>query len=98
RDQTLVTDREDVAAPRRGGDARRLLPPVLKREQPEIGQPSDVVLRRVDPEHPALVPRPVPMIGWRRHLKALAKASGGARRALHHVTPATCPVRRPAGP
>ena len=61
-DEALVADRHDAAAARRGGDARRLLPAVLEREQGEVGEPGDVVLRRVDPEHAALVARSVAMI------------------------------------
>ena len=54
--------RHDVPPPRRGRDPRRLLPAVLEREQREVREASDLVLGSVDPEHSALVARPVAMI------------------------------------
>ena len=62
RDEALVADRHDAAAARRGRDPRGLLAAVLEREQREVGEPRDVVLGRVDPEHAALVAWPVAMI------------------------------------
>ena len=56
----------------RGGDARRLLTPVLKREQREVCEPGDVGIRRVHAEDAALVAGTVPIVedvsvrhGWR---------------------------------
>ncbi len=43
-------------------DPRRLLAPVLKGVEGEVGEPGDVALRRVHAEHTALVARPVPEI------------------------------------
>ena len=61
-DESLVTDRHQAAAAWRGRNARRLLPAVLKREECEIGEPRDVVLRRIDAENPTFVPRSVAVI------------------------------------
>src|SRR5690348_2121055 len=67
RHQALVTDRQDIAAPRRGGDARRLLSPVLKCEQREVREAGDVMTGTVDPEDAAFVAWPVAMVGVRGH-------------------------------
>lgn len=67
RNETLVPDGKDVPAPRRGRDARRLLSPMLEREQREIREASDVVIGTVNPEDAALVAWPVAMVGVRRH-------------------------------
>jgi hypothetical protein len=42
-----------------GGDAGRLLPPVLERVQAEVGETGDVVARRVYAEDAALITRAV---------------------------------------
>ena len=62
RHQTLIADRHDAAAPRRGRDPRGLLPAVLEREQREVREASDVVFGSVDPKDSALVAWPVAMI------------------------------------
>jgi hypothetical protein len=43
----------------RGRDAGRFLAAVLERVQREVCEPGDVLLRRVDAEHAALVARAV---------------------------------------
>ena len=61
---------------RRGRDPGRLLAAVLEREQREVREPGDVVLGRVDPEHAALVARPVAMIVQRHGSKHAGAAPG----------------------
>src|SRR6185503_14648564 len=48
----------DVAA-LAGGDPGRLLAAVLQRVEREVGEPGDVVARRVYAEHPAFITRAV---------------------------------------
>ena len=53
---------DDVAAVIGGRDPRGLLSTMLQRVQREEGEAGDVVLRTVDPEHPALVARSVALV------------------------------------
>ena len=57
-DEPGVAQRGDVAA-LAGGDPGRLLAAVLERVEGEVGEPGDVVARRVHAEHAALVARAV---------------------------------------
>ena len=68
-----------------GRDAGRLLAAVLKREEREVGEARDVVLRRVDAEHAALVAGTVAVERRVRAIeRALARRSEhGARRFFH---------------
>ena len=70
-----------------GGDSRRLLAAVLEREQREVRQTGDVVSRREDAEHAALVARSVAMVVHRRGPcpSLLAKASSGPQ--THSLSP-----------
>ena len=61
-DEALVADRHEAAAALGGRDPRRLLAAVLQREQREVRQSGDVVLRREDAEDTALVARAVAMV------------------------------------
>jgi hypothetical protein len=67
-DEAQGTLRDDVAALVGGGDAGRFLPPVLEGVQREVGEPRNVVLRGVDPEHATLVPRSFPLVEKRQRL------------------------------
>jgi len=69
RDEPLLADREDAAVQRRRGDSRRLLAAMLEREQREVGQTRDIVVRRIDAEHTALVAGAVPILFVRRQLE-----------------------------
>src|ERR1700693_3328726 len=92
RDQPLIANRHDAAAVRSRRDPSRLLSAVLKREQGEIGQPGDVVVRCVDPEDATFVARPIAMIVHRRHsavpLRGQVKASSGPY--VKSVSPPAC--------
>ena len=57
-----VAERHDVPADVRCGDAGGFLPPMLQGVQREVSQAGDVVAGRVDPEHSALVTRPLAAI------------------------------------
>src|ERR1700749_2849808 len=85
-DEALVADAHDVAAGAGGGDARRLLAPVLEREQGKVGETGDVVAGGVDPEDAALIAGAVAEVGHERGHQAkhcgklgwtTAKASSG---------------------
>jgi hypothetical protein len=76
RHQAEITHGHDVTA-LAGGDAGRLLAPMLERVESEVGEPGHIGLGRVDAEDPALVARPVAQrkLLWRSH----EKRSGMAR-------------------
>jgi hypothetical protein len=57
----------DVAPARSGGNPGRLLTAVLEREQGEVREPGDVVLRGIDPENAAFVARPVTLVEFDSH-------------------------------
>ena len=67
----------DVAAAVGGGDSGGLLAAVLQGVQREVRQPGDVVPGRVEAEDPALVARPVTLVGGHaRRLAAGVAVSG----------------------
>src|SRR4051794_2412096 len=71
---------DDVAADVGGRDPRGLLPTMLQRVEGEVGEPGDVVLRGVDPEDTALVPRSVALVEeWLTCHGAAQRSSGGGR-------------------
>ena len=75
-DEAEVAQGHDVTAYVRGGDAGGFLPAVLQCVQREVGQARDVVAGRVDPEHSALVTRPLAAIE-RGHRSKDSLAFGG---------------------
>ena len=76
-DQALVADRHQAAAALGGRDPRRLLAPVLQREQGEVRQSGDVVLRREDAEDTALVARAIAMIDHGFHAQPPRRLAAG---------------------
>jgi hypothetical protein len=68
RNETLVADRHDAPTSYGAGNPRRFLASMLECEQPEVREPSHVVLGGVDPEHSAFVAWAVAMIVRQRHL------------------------------
>ena len=90
-DEPGVAQGGDVAA-LAGGDPGRLLAAVLERVEREVGEPGDVVARRVHAEHAALVARSVAVgnavvvavrrepLDWlieaSRHLRSRGEAGG----------------------
>ena len=82
-DEAEVAQGHDVPAYVRGGDAGGFLPAMLQCVQREVGQAGDVVAGRIDPEHSALVTRPLAAIErGHRHKDSLAFGGELASRCI----------------
>src|SRR4051794_8512476 len=77
-----------------GGDSRGLLTAVLEGVESEVGEPGDVVPRRVYAEHPALIARAVAV--WERAVAGVhprAWREGFAGKSACHARLAAAPDR-----
>ena len=88
-DEALVADRHQAAPARGGRDPRRLLAAVLQREESEIREPRDVVLRRKDAENPTFVPRSVAVIREVSHTRKASLPRLAAGRVTHEISSAS---------
>jgi len=78
-DEAELAQGHDVASDVRGGDSRGLLPAMLQRVQREVGKPGDVMAGGIDPEHAALVTRPLTAIERGHRLKDSPRFGGELR-------------------
>jgi hypothetical protein len=87
---------DDVTAVIGGRDPRGLLSTMLQRVERKEGEARDVVLRTVDPEHPALVSRSVALVEeWLAcHGRASVAAAAGDPGGVTWRTPGKGPALR----
>src|SRR5437879_5699892 len=79
RDESLVANGHDAAAPGRSGDSGRLLAAMLQSVESEVGDTGNVVSWREDAKAAAFAGRAVPLIVHGRHCEVPCRKSPSAR-------------------